>query len=149
MWIRRRWRVVHEFDGYTLRAATEADLPLAREWNAADPDHAWEGGQERYWIEQKAGVESYVLEDALGPVFFFKQILIDGPSFEHFEVEVSIQFAPLLQGEQWQLRTMTALSKGFAWLEERLSGAGVKAVYFNSKNLRMIRFALIKLGFTE
>jgi hypothetical protein len=44
---------------------------------------------------------------------------------------------------------MTALSRGFAWLEKRLSAVGVKAVYFNSKNLRMIRFALVKLGFTE
>lgn len=150
-----------EFDGYTLRPATEEDLPLARAWNAGDPDHVWEAGQERYWIEQRAGVESYLLEDALGPVFFFKiltiaETLMGGVSSNAVNcgartnakaVEVSIQFAP--DGGAGQLRTMTALSRGFAWLEKRLSAVGVKAVYFNSKNLLMIRFALIKLGFTE
>jgi hypothetical protein len=81
----------------------------------------------------------------MGPVFFFK-IQRDYRS-AGLAVEVSIQFAP--DGGCARLRTMQALSKGFAWLEKRLGEGGVNAVYFNSKNRRLIQFALLRLGFKE
>ena len=135
-----------QIEGFTLRLATTADAALARAWCEADREHAWEAGQENYWIEQKPGrVECSVLEDAMGPVFFFK-IQRDYRS-AGLAVEVSIQFAP--DGGCARLRTMQALSKGFAWLEKRLGEGGVNAVYFNSKNRRLIQFALLRLGFKE
>ena len=81
----------------------------------------------------------------MGPVFFFK-IQRDYRS-AGLAVEVSIQFAP--DRGVAKLRTMQALSKGFAWLEKRLREGGVNAVYFNSKNRRLIQFALLRLGFKE
>jgi hypothetical protein len=138
---------MYRFDGFTLRPAATADRPLAREWNEADPDHAWEASQENYWTEQKPGMECWLLEDAAGPVFFLKLITVHGSCVENFEIEISIQFAPGDRG--LKLRTMQGLSRGMAWLENSLREVGVNAVYYNTKNPHLVRFSVERLGFAE
>lgn len=69
----------YHFDTYTLRPATMLDALLAMEWTAADPFHAWEAAQPDYWIEQKFGINTYVVEDVYGPVFFFKMVRVTNP----------------------------------------------------------------------
>lgn len=133
-----------QFDGYTLRQADTTDLPLAREWNAIDSDHTWELGLATYWVQQSAHAQCFVLEDATGPVFFFKAIKRPDADW----IEVAIQFnraAPTTP--LW--RTMNGMNAGMRWLEKILPANGVKTVYFSSKNERLIRFAVRVLQFSE
>ena len=57
------------FDHYTLRPAIVADLPMAKRWNDADPDHK-DRTPALFWITQTNETNSFVLEDAQGVVFF-------------------------------------------------------------------------------
>jgi hypothetical protein len=145
-----------QFDGYTLRPAVgDVDRALAAAWMAADRWHAGLFAPE-FWLEQSALVNSFVLEDAQGPIFFFRTCLAcrsgggDGPGFGGFSiykgVEVFIQFAPMSRGT-FILRTATALERGFAWLKKRLGGLGYDAVYFTSRNPQLIEFAERRLEF--
>jgi hypothetical protein len=137
-----------QFEGYILRPAHESDLPMAREWNAADPDHAWELTQDRFWIEQgrRGGtlINSFLLWDEQGPVFFFRAEVPAGAR----SVEVSIQFnrsdrpTPL-----W--RTMNGMLVGERWLRGMLAKNGIRTIFFNSKSPRLIRFAQHRLEFRE
>lgn len=138
-----------QFDDFTLRPATEADLPLARAWNAADPDHVWEMGTERYWIRPEGGWEKcsecFVLED-FEPVFFLRTTRIW--QHEQMSIEISIQFNRAdLTTPLW--RTMNGMLAGMKWLERTLPANGIHAIYFSSKSERLIRFAQVRLGFSE
>lgn len=133
-----------QFGEYNLRPAVERDLPLAQAWNSADPDHGWELGQERYWIENTKTVNSFVLEDAQGPVFFFRAIRLAGADW----IEISLQFDRQAQpAPLW--RMMNGMTAGLRWLEKMLPANGVNAIYFSSKSERLIRFAIARLGFEE
>lgn len=148
-------RPEYTFDGFTLRMTRAADRERAQAWADADPEHAWEAAQPGYWTECLPGVECWVLEDAVGTVFFLRMlrvataIQVSQNSFAHpgGRVEISIQFAPGERGAK--LRTLQGLSRGMQWLEKRLRERGVDAVYFNSKNLRLIHLACARLGFGE
>lgn len=139
-----------KFDKYTLRPAEgEADLALAAAWMEAD---RWHRGQFKpeFWLEQSATVNSFVLEDEAGPIFFFKTRLPElrapvGPK----GVDLYIQFEPMdvLAGAPVRWRTMVALEKGFAWLKKKLGGVGYDSVYFESKNPKLIEFCERRLGF--
>jgi hypothetical protein len=133
----------YRFDGYTFRPATPADLPLARRWNAADPEHAWEMQYPEFWIEQNAQANSYVLEDQWGIVFFVKSI-------RHMvaEVEITLQFDRQRRAVSEQ-RAALGLIAGIAWLKKALPMNGFRAVYFISKNQKLIAFAENRLGFIE
>ena len=128
-----------EFSGFTLRVATEDDLPLAQAWTDADPDHR--GMDAAFWIEQKPGTNSMMLEDTIGPIFFFKMIKATAR-----DLELHIQFAPGDHG--LKLRTMQGLSKGMGWLEKNLAEQGYDALFFTSKNPRLITFCECRLEFT-
>ena len=149
-----------EFNGFTLRVATADDLPLAQAWTDADPDHR--GMDAHFWIEQKPGTNSMMLEDAIGPIFFFKMERVVPPGAAGIEMplrsestvqinlgralELHIQFAPGDHG--LKLRTMQGLSKGMGWLEKNLAEQGYDALFFTSKNPRLITFCECRLEFT-
>lgn len=133
-----------QFDKYTLRpAAGEIDLALATAWMAAD---RWHRGQfaPGFWLEQAATVNSFVLEDKDGPIFFFQtreagtclEIFIQFDSFDVFAGGAPVRF-----------RTILALTKGLEWLKKNLGGAGWDSVYFTSKNPQLIEFCERRLGF--
>jgi hypothetical protein len=131
----------YKFDGYTFRPAVWADLTLARAWNAADPDHSWELEYPYFWIEQTERVASYVLEDAVGVVFFLKALRHPGRA-----AEITLQF-----DRDWDMvsarRVVKGLCTGFEWLKKALPMNGFRAVYFLSKNQQLIAFAVKVLGF--
>ena len=129
------------FDQYRLRPTLAGDLDLAREWTAADRDHA--SINPAFWLEQTANHDSYLLYDVAGPVFFFK---ICGCFYGSGELhaEVHIQFAPIDER-----RLMAGLTRGLQWLESMLSSCGYREVFFDSTNERLIRFCVKRLGFAE
>lgn len=127
------------FDGFQLRPAVEADFSLAQYWNNADPDHRHRT-KPAFWLEQGASVNSFLLHDAIGPVFFFR-IDVDADT-----VEIHMQFSPDSSAGT-RLRTMNAMSIGLRWLEKRLSSVGCNTIYFNSRTPRLIMFCQQRLGF--
>ncbi len=146
-----------QFDGFTLRPAREEDAALAKEWNEADPDHRTL--DPKFWLEMRPGAEGYVLEDTLGPVFFFKMVRIDARQDAPLgtlgiglkpekAAELHIQFAP---GDRQgtRLRSMLGMDKGWKWLEKMLAEKGFDAVYFTSRSPRLILFCEKRLGFAE
>jgi hypothetical protein len=134
---------MYSFDGYTFRPATTEDLPLARLWNMRDPDHAWELRYPEYWIEQNDQVNSYVLEDGRGIVFFVKAI-----RYRSHEVEIALQF-DRSYGMVSKARAMRGMQAGFAWLREALPMNGFRSVFFASKNAELIGFTEKRLGFVK
>jgi len=133
----------YKFDGYKLRPSTVLDRVTAHLWNEDDPDHAWEKGHEYYWVEQRPGVNSYLLEDEIGQViFFFKMIRMA----DRRSIEVNMQFPRKARTKlKWYL--MQAMIAGFGWLEKTLPENGIDIVYFNSKSEPLIAFAQAHLGF--
>jgi hypothetical protein len=134
---------VYKFDGYTFRPATPDDNPLATSWNGMDPDHGWELQYPHFWIEQNDWVNSYVLEDAIGILFFVKSIR----HMSH-EIEITLQFDRTC-GMVSKARVVRGLAAGFAWLREALPMNGFEALYFTSKNEQLVLFAQKRLGFFE
>jgi len=134
----------YKFGGYTFRPAVVADIPLARAWNAVDPDHIWERQFPQYWIQQGDRMNSYAFEDARGVLFFMKTIR----DFSGKEVEINIQF----DRERKQvsvLRLMIGMAAGFEWLKKSLPMNGFEAVYFVSRNRSLCEFAEKRLGFVR
>lgn len=135
------------FDGFTLRPTGGTDFILAEKWTMADPAHrdttsAW------FWLEQTAGVESYLLEDRFGPVFFFKMMRRPGN-----RIELHLQFSPCARGVSRQAdqrsRTMRALTVGMKWIEKILSYQQIDELFFVSENPNLSRFTEKRLGFTR
>jgi hypothetical protein len=85
------------FSGYTLRPAGEADRRLAEQWTSRDLDHAGKIDP-GFWLEQRPGMDSVVMEDSQGPVFFFKTQLLTTKD-ERITAQVFIQFMPRLTME--------------------------------------------------
>jgi hypothetical protein len=130
----------YRFNGYTLRPATPEDLPLATAWCVADPDHTWEAQHKFYWIEQKQGGNSYVVEDELGVVFFIKYIR-DG-----VKLELNIQFD---RGLHMRLRSAAGMKATQAWMDKNLAEVGFKALYFQSASENLTRFCVTQLGYRK
>jgi hypothetical protein len=108
-----------------------------------DSEHTWEAQYPDYWIEQNNQVNSYVLEDAIGVVFFVKSIRHMGG-----EIEISLQF-DRMRGMVSKTRVMGAMAAGFSWLKKALPMNGFSTVYFVSKNQDLIVFAEKGLGFVK
>jgi hypothetical protein len=133
----------YRFDGFLFRPAVPEDLPLARAWNREDADHDWEEQQPLYWIEQNERVNSYVLEDRMGIVFFVKSIR------QHIDqIEISLQFDRSRMTVS-RHRAMRGMMTGMEWLKKALPLNGFRAVYFLSKNPELIAFAENALGFVR
>lgn len=128
------------FDKYTLRPTTDEDMKTAVEWTAADPHHAGRTRPE-FWLEQRVARDSYMLEDAEGPLFFFKlhRITINA-------VELHIQFPPPSDLHQ-KHRVQVGLIDGFNWLEKTLKLAHISVIHFDSAHGPLRQFAVGRLGF--
>jgi hypothetical protein len=136
------------FSGYTLRPAGEADRRLAEQWTALDSDHAGKIDP-RFWLEQQPGVDSVVVEDSQGPVFFFKtRLLIDCGYLSRKRVvaQVFIQFMPCATEEDRE-RTRQALIEGTAWLAPVLEQSGAEEMFFDTRQPKLISFCQKRLGF--
>ena len=132
------------FSGYTLRPAVRKDWRRAVQWTAADPDHAGKINPE-FWLEQRPGMDSVMVEDSQGPVFFFKtQLLITKE--KRITAQVFIQFMPRETVEDGN-RTRQALTEGMAWLEPVLQQSGAEEIFFTSRQLKLIAFCQKRLGF--
>jgi hypothetical protein len=134
------------FSGYTLRPAGEADRRLAEQWTAWDEDHAGKIDP-GFWLEQRPGMDSVVVEDSQGPVFFFKTCLLNqiepgrGP-----HAQVFIQFMPCATEEDRE-RTRDALVEGTAWLAPVLEQSGAEEIFFDTRQPKLIAFCQKRLGF--
>jgi len=133
-----------QFKGYRLRPALLGDLALAQQWTAADPDHAGRVDP-KSWITQSELTQSYILEDAEGPIFFFKgELELQWP-----RIVVHIQFPPDDRPNfhhRRRQRVSQGLIEGLAWLEERMAGA-VNEIVFESSTPALVRFSIRHLGF--
>lgn len=134
---------VYQFEGYIFRPATRADLPLAQQWNRNDPEHGWEAEYPEYWIEQSDHMNSYVIEDGLGVVFFVKSI-----RQAEDEIEITVQFDRMRETVS-KTRVMAGMNAGFRWLKEALPMNGFKSLYFSSDNERLIFYAQKRFRFMQ
>lgn len=133
-----------QFKGYRLKPASLVDLPLAKAWTKADPDHAGKVDP-GFWLGQSARTQSYLLIDADGPVFFFKGS-VAGKS-----LEVHVQFPPDDDAAMHHLRRRRisqGLIEGLTWLEGHMRYA-VDEIVFESTTPALIRFCQRHLGFTH
>lgn len=159
------------FKGFSLRPAGEADLPLAERWTAWDPDHAGKIAP-KFWLEQRMGVDSVLVHDGKGPVFFFKVRLLVKPGQtncpeplpshmiglseetlrevygqrDRIAAEVFVQFMPCATEEDRE-RTRAALTLGMEWIEPVLEAGGAEEIFFDSSNEKLIAFCVKRLGF--
>jgi hypothetical protein len=120
------------FKGYQLRDTVPGDLELARDWTAADPDHAGRVLPE-FWITR-----GWLLSDDKGPLFFFRGIRTMSRT-----LEIHVQFGKDLTRE----RLVPALIDGEAWLLE--NALDVDEICFDSKNPILIHFCEKRLGFVN
>lgn len=144
------------FCGLTLRPAgvEHSDVLVAAEWTDADPDHR-EKVLATFWIEQQLGVDSYLLLDADGPVFFFRAEL--PPS--RISATIHVQFPPtrpvtpnkeeVNACSKNRERVRRGMLEGLPWLERMLRQVGVREITFESEDRPLIGFAVRELGFKE
>lgn len=139
------------FGRYTLRPAgrLSIDILLATQWTEADPDHAGRVAPD-FWLEQRLGRDSYVLDDQDGPLFFFKAVHC------HPRVEIHVQFPPRFNairfpGEAALQRHVLsrAMIEGLRWLERVLTQNDIREIYFDSANDPLIAFCTKRLGFNR
>jgi hypothetical protein len=130
------------FNGYTVRSARHADLMLAEHWTRADPFHRNTTAPD-FWIENKDGRESFLLLDALGPVFFFKTHILNRRT-----VQMHVQFMPA-DTEDNKTRLREGMLQGLVWMERVLKNAGVTRIEFDSQNPQLTVFAIKRLGFAQ
>ena len=153
-----------EFKGYRLMPASQFHADLATSWTHADPRHAGTVDP-RFWLDQGRGVESYLVFDPTGPVFFFKM-----EPFQCFEaddistgvlyalrggwplgagtrvVQIHVQVMPITSDDDSE-RTRTALMVGTPWFEELMARAGVKEIFFDVQDAKLLAFCIKRLGF--
>lgn len=132
----------YKIGAYNFRPAVPHDGLLAEAWNDDDPDHDWEGEQDGYWTEQDEHVNSYVLEDWIGIVFFLKMIRTGT------DLEVSMQFPPR-NHTNFDIRTARAMSVGFEWLLRALTNNSIDRIFFSSRNQTVIDIATKQWGFAK
>jgi hypothetical protein len=128
----------YKFGKYKLRPATDADTLMAARWVSADPWHATTTKPD-FFLSKEKGIESYVLEDETGPVFFFRMMRV---------VRLDIQFMPEAEDAEHE-RTRDGLIEGVNWLTAALAIGGVHQIMFQSENPLLIRSAEKRLGFTR
>lgn len=129
-----------KFQGFTLRPAVFSDYSLAMVWVEADPDHRGKTPAE-FWLINDDRTNSFVLEDAVGPIFFFRT------DRHETEVELHMQFGPTYRDYQLKRRTMQGMKVGLPWLEMMLAGAGYQELYFYSSSPKLIWFCQHSLAF--
>lgn len=138
-----------EFDGWKLRAVTEADREQLDAWIAADPAHVAKlepdfflglevNAQGQLAADPRA--TCYALEDETGTVFFIRLSRA---------ARVNIQFPPArdLKIRADAERTALALVQGMAFLEVALGRAGVEEWIFSTESPKLQKLAVRALGF--
>jgi hypothetical protein len=132
---------------YTLRPAGTrlADFQLAESWTMADPDHRGRI-HPSFWLEQGEGRDSFLFSDDIGPLFFFKMVLVDSDV-----AEIHIQFPPPESAalKEHRCRIAEGLIQGMEWLEKILSQIKMKEMRFDSTNPGLVRFTRKRLGFIQ
>lgn len=130
-------RVSYTFFGYTLRPATAKDLELARAWTAADPAHHGVIAPE-FWIEQGIGIDSFVLTDAGGPIFFFRM---------QRAVRLFVQFAPI-KNKVDEARARDGIFRGVNFLVGALAKVQICEMLFDSTSKLLRLYVVGRLRFT-
>jgi hypothetical protein len=135
------------FNGFTLRpTSATTDWQLAHDWQQADPHHR--GGRTDFWLEQRPGVESYLLLKGNTPVFFLRMARLS-----RFEVELHIQFSPELPEPDAEAerkrQMMLGMVQGLVWIEKVLSNLHVERISFTSRSPRLTKFCVRRLGFKQ
>ncbi|HET6220177.1 MAG TPA: hypothetical protein VFE27_24325 [Acidobacteriaceae bacterium] len=140
--------VLAEFDGYTLRAVTDADRPALEAWIEADQRHNGVLDPEFFMglatdengeIAPDPRPTCCALEDKTGVVFFIRLSRAS---------RVNIQFAPA-QSSKSRRRAAMALLKGIAYLEVQLAKAGAEEWIFETEDRELAEMAKKRLGFVE
>lgn len=126
----------YTFSQYTLRPAAEEDILCATAFLSEDPFH--EDMAPEFFITQGPGIESYLLEDIEGPVFFFRMTRV---------VRVDIQFAPESLHPNMRERIRGGLTAGFKWLMASLANSPNYQVIFESKNPELIASCIRRFRF--
>jgi hypothetical protein len=90
-------------------------------------------------------MDSVVMEDSQGPVFFFKTQLLTTKE-EIITAQVFIQFMPRVTIDDGN-RTRQALMEGTAWLAPVLEESGAEEMFFDSRQPKLIAFCQKRLGF--
>lgn len=126
------------FSKYQLRPATEEDRELCERWIEADADHRGRVKAD-FFIKPEPGVETFVLEDADGQVFFFRMMRA---------LRIDIQFGPATSPEDRE-RTRIALMNGFDWLKDSCRNAVIRQVMFESNVAPLVRFCEKRFGFQQ
>lgn len=134
---------IFTFDGFVLRPAGVDDLELATLWVQDDPAHR--GTPASFWIVQKMEIKSALLTDCHGPVFFFRVEAHFGPEAY---LQVWIQFSPE-STRALDERSQRGVVSGFAWLEKMFAPMGFQAVYFDTRNPKLVYFCRKNLGFVN
>jgi hypothetical protein len=129
-----------EFGDYRLQPATHKDLWLAELWTQLDTHHAGSVAPE-FWLEQTPAVDSYLLFDGEGPLFFFR---VQAATRE--AAELHLQFMPSEQPRH-VLRIGKGMIVGLSWLEMMLEKAGIEQIYFDSGSDPLIQFSIKHLEF--
>lgn len=123
------------------------DMRLAEAWTAADSHHR-DTTLPIFWLDQRLGTESYVMEDSAGPILFFKMVRQPGQT-----VEMHVQFPPLPESAtgraESRYRVVHALMLGFEWLERVLILREIKSLSFICDTPQLKRFCEKRLGFTQ
>jgi hypothetical protein len=136
-----------EFAGLRVRRSGREDLELAQVWTEADPAHATDSPT--FWILQSELVQSYLVGDADGPLYFFT-----GQLNPDVALDLHVQFAPaglyrtLENQHALRGRTMRALIESTRWLEERMAGV-VPVIRFATRNPQLARFCVKRMGFVS
>ena len=131
----------YHFDLFKLRPATDADDEISARWIAADPYH--DGTRPEFWRTQAPGINSFLLVDAEGPVFFFRIQLTKHAG----QLKIYIQFAPT--AEVAKERTIKGLTQGMAWFEKFARDSSFTELVTDSKNSALIHFLQSRLGFIQ
>ncbi len=136
--------ILGAFDGYTLRAVTEADRPALEEWIKADPWH--EGILDANFFlgrnrdgQNDSRATCCALEDENGVVFFIRLSRA---------ARVNIQFAPS-RGVRRRKRIAEGLFRGMAYLEGILQKVGCEQWIFDTGDARLAETARRHMAFED
>ena len=157
-----------QFQGFEMYAARREDLWLAMLWTGMDEHHR-DKIDPLFWVEASAGVETYLMADRSGFVFFFRLnrcvMCVGDESVPHQMVRVHIQFAPVKPTDPPacvplttearrkaampvdRVRTMRALVLGCEWMQRAMEPLGISALCFESESPTLIRFCQKHMGF--
>lgn len=158
-----------------MYAARREDLWLAMLWTGMDRHHR-DVFDPTFWITAEPGVETYLVADRKGWLFFFRLsravMRLKDRSQSYRMIRIHIQFAPYrTEGESMlpppacvplttetrrkaamemdRVRTMRALVLGCEWLQRAMEPLGISALCFESESPTLIRFCEKHMEFSR